>query len=211
MQIDFVYFDLGNILVSFDPDRACQNVAKIADLSVDQARVFVYESGALDRYENGQLTSDQFAELVRRLAQRDEHQLPKERLLEAISDMFTPIESMVEVVEMARAQAGRVGVLSNTCSAHWNWVRRQPWRVSQIDYDVKILSFEVKAMKPDPKIYEAAEQAARVRPQRILFIDDKPENVQAALDRGWNAEHCVGGEQARDVISRLLGHSLSKH
>ena len=207
MQIQFVYFDLGNLLVSFDPEIACRNVADRVSVSIEKAREAIYESGLQDRYEQGELTSEIFATMARERLDVQAEQLPTDDLLIAISDMFTPIDSMVEVVEMARRQAGRVGVLSNTCQAHWEWVRRQPWPVSQIDYDVKILSCEVMSMKPDAKIFEAAEQAARVSPELILFVDDKLENVKAARKRGWNAEQCLGGDQAKAVIERWLGAS----
>ena len=207
MQIQFVYFDLGNLLVSFDPEIACRNVADRVSVSIEKAREAIYESGLQDRYEQGELTSEIFATMARERLDVQAEQLPTDDLLVAISDMFTPIDSMVEVVEMARRQAGRVGVLSNTCQAHWEWVRRQPWPVSQIDYDVKILSCEVMSMKPDAKIFEAAEQAARVSPELILFVDDKLENVKAARKRGWNAEQCLGGDQAKAVIERWLGVS----
>lgn len=203
-KIKFVYFDLGNVLVSFDPERACQNVADLGNVSVDEARKLVYESGTLDRYESGELTSQAFYSTIRDLIDVDPDRFTKEALLDAISDMFTPVDAMVEVVEYARRKVGRVGVLSNTCPAHWDWVRRQPWRISQIDYDVKILSYEVKSMKPDEKIYLAAEQAARVRPDQILFIDDKAENVDAAKKRGWIAQQCVGANEIKSNIDRVL-------
>ena len=60
------------------------------------------------------------------------------------------------------------------------------------------------AMKPDAEIYDAAEKAAHVRPDRILFLDDKPENVAMARERGWKAEQCLGGDQAKAVIERFL-------
>ncbi|WP_167546831.1 HAD family hydrolase [Stieleria maiorica] len=205
MQIEFVYFDLGNVLVSFDPEIACRNFAELAGVSADRAREVIYESGLQDRYESGEITSRSFTQTLREVLQLDADRLPQDQVLDAISDMFTPIDSMVPVVEFARRSAGRVGVLSNTCPAHWRWVRKQPWPVSQIDYDVRILSCEVMSMKPDGKIYEAAEKAARVRPDRILFIDDKPENVEAAAQRGWRAEQCLGGEQAKAVIEGFLG------
>ncbi|WP_372898191.1 HAD family hydrolase [Stieleria sp.] len=205
MQIEFVYFDLGNVLVSFDPEIACRNLSELAGISTDRAREVLYDSGLQDQYESGQITSRSFTQTLREVLDLDAKRLPQDLVLDAISDMFTPIDSMVQVVELARRSAGRVGVLSNTCPAHWRWVRKQPWPVSQIDYDVKILSCEVMSMKPDMKIYEAAEKAARVRPERILFIDDKPENVRAAAERGWRAHQCLGGEQAKSVIEQHLG------
>jgi HAD superfamily hydrolase (TIGR01509 family) len=42
-------------------------------------------------------------------------------------------------------------------------------------------------MKPDPALYRVVESAAGVPPARILFIDDRPENVEAARKLGWQA------------------------
>ncbi len=63
-------------------------------------------------------------------------------------------------------------------------------------------------MKPDPRIYAAAEAAAGVAPSRILFLDDRAENVQAAIDRGWQAAQCLGrhpgGRRTAPVWSSVL-------
>jgi FMN phosphatase YigB (HAD superfamily) len=78
---------------------------------------------------------------------------------------------------------------------------RQPYRET-------ILSFEVGSMKPEKRIYKMAEQSAEVPRERILFLDDKPENVRGAIERGWQAVHCVGGPAAASVLGAhgLLGN-----
>src|ERR1700730_17656747 len=43
-----------------------------------------------------------------------------------------------------------------------------------------IVSGEVKAIKPDPRIYEILIDRHRLDPRRAVFIDDVPENVDAA-------------------------------
>ena len=53
------------------------------------------------------------------------------------------------------------------------------------NFDGYILSYEVKAMKPDAKIYEALEQTTGKRGAEILYLDDRPENVEAGAARGW--------------------------
>ncbi len=204
MSIDFVYFDLGNVLVSFDPEIASRNLSELAGVSLEQARHAVYGSGLQDSYELGDVDCETYARSVRHLLEKDDVAVPQQALLDAISNMFTPINEMVATVQYARRRCGRVGVLSNTCPAHWSWVRRQPWPVSMIDFDVTVLSCEVYSMKPDWAIYDAAERAARTPPEKILFVDDKQENVDAARNRGWNAERCLGGDQADQVIRRYV-------
>ena len=61
-------------------------------------------------------------------------------------------------------------------------------------------------MKPDRMIYEVAEARARdinqAKPDEILFVDDREENVMAARQYGWNAEVCWGGATAEEVLVR---------
>ena len=56
-------------------------------------------------------------------------------------------------------------------------------------------------MKPDSAIYDAAEQAAEVAVESILFLDDRQENIDAANARGWRAHCCVGGVDAKLILS----------
>ena len=203
-KIEFVYFDLGNILVSFDPMIACENVGRLFGVSADAAKSAVYDSGLEDRYEHGEISEEDFLlSVIDRLghAGRD---VSLHGFLDALGDMFTPIASMRSAIQRVRDSGLPIGILSNTCFAHWDWVVRQGWPVMEGPFDVTVLSYEVGVMKPDAGIYEAAEkmamQSAGVAPSGLLFLDDKPENVEAAIARGWNAAECLGGD---DAISQL--------
>ena len=55
-----------------------------------------------------------------------------------------------------------------------------------------------------PVIYQIAEQLAGVNPREILFIDDRQENVEGALKRGWRAAQCFGGPAAIEIVNRYL-------
>jgi len=199
-MIEFVYFDLGNVLVSFDPAIACQNVAGRFGVAAKDVQAAVYESGQQTRYEHGELSGEEFASLVREQLGRTIHQMPTHSLLDALSEMFTPIESMQSIVRQVQQSGVRFGILSNTCAAHWDWITRQGWPLLRAPYCETILSYEVGVMKPNKRIYRMAEQAAEVPCERILFLDDKSENVQAAKQRGWHAVECLGGEQAHRAL-----------
>ena len=202
-RIEFVYFDLGNILVTFDPEIACRNVAQRFSVDQNQTIKAAYDSGLQDRYEHGEISGEEYATAVRKTLNIDSNQMSTDGFLDAISDMFAPIESMAAIVTRTIDSGCRVGVLSNTCFAHWYWIQRQAWPATQGPFEVSILSCEVGSMKPDALIYEAAEKAAGVAVDRILFLDDKPENVQAAVDRGWNAKQCVGGDSAKAALNEF--------
>ncbi len=199
-KIQFVYFDLGNVLVSFDPDIACANVAEQFGVEVERARAVIYQSGLQDVFEHGQVSSQQFADTVRRELKLTVTQMPTQALLDATSDMFTPIESMVDIIRSVVDSGHRAGILSNTSASHWDWIKRQNWSVMTSAFEVEILSYEVGVMKPNPRIYQAAQTAAGVSPSSILFLDDRTENVAGAIACGWQAAQCIGGPEAQEVL-----------
>lgn len=209
-QIEFVYFDLGNVLVSFDPNIACNNLVERFDVGTDQAWQAIYQSGAQRQFEHGQLSGEEYAEQIRRVIGTDAEQMPTAGLLNAVSDMFAPIDVMADVLNRVRANGFGVGLLSNTCQAHWDWIRGQPYLMNQFRFDATILSFEQGAMKPEVAIYEAAEKKSNVPSQRLLFLDDKQENVDAAIARYWCANRCFGGPEAIQILKdfEVLGAGL---
>lgn len=199
-QVEFVYFDLGNVLVSFDQHIACNNLAARFGVGKQQAWKAIYDSGLQDRFEHGQLNDEEFAEQIRQLCGLDAERMPTALLLDSVSDMFVPIDSMVEVLNRVRENGFGVGLLSNTCHAHWDWIRRQAYSMNQFRFDAIVLSFQEGTMKPDSLIYEVAEKRAGVPAKSLLFLDDKPENVTAAISRNWQANCCLGGQPAVQVL-----------
>ena len=52
-------------------------------------------------------------------------------------------------------------------------------------FDGYILSYEHGVMKPDAALYEVVERKCGRRGAEILYLDDRPENVDAGAARGW--------------------------
>jgi len=57
--------------------------------------------------------------------------------------------------------------------------------------------------KPSPAIYQRALDILGRPPQRILFIDDRPENVAAAAKAGITAIHFEGADKLRSELLSL--------
>jgi glucose-1-phosphatase len=203
-RIEFVYFDLGNMLLSFDPGISCGNVAERFGVTAESVKDAIYTSGLQDQLEHGAISGDEFAAKVRAALGQSQEKLPTNELLEAVSNMFTLIDGMAELMEQVRLKQRRVGLLSNTCHAHWDWICRQNYPLFARPLDATVLSYEVGVMKPNEKIYQHAEQLAGVNPRQILFVDDRKENVEGALKRGWHAEQCFGGPTAIEIVHRYL-------
>ena len=70
-----------------------------------------------------------------------------------------------------------------------------------LDYfDAAVISTEVGAIKPDPKMYGAILQALGADAGDCLFADDKPENLEGALAAGMRAVQMARAETLPRVI-----------
>lgn len=194
----YFFFDLGNVLVHFDAMIACRNVAKL--IQRDERAVFegLYGSGLEVAYENGEMGDEAFAEAFRTSMGVE---CETADLLREMSAMFKPNLEILPVIDLLRARDIPLGILSNTCGAHWNWVQQQRWEVASGWFRDAVLSYEVGVMKPDPQIYGVAAQIAGVEPEQIYFTDDRQENVEAARDAGWQAELFVDAGRLLEGLS----------
>lgn len=183
---EFFFFDLGNVLLFFDHERAVENLARLTGCPPYSLREAIFQSGLEDQYERGELSSQEF---LRAIEQALGIAIPFQPALDAASDIFTENRAMLGPLRRAKALGIRLGILSNTCDAHWNWILRQRYEVLEGWFEFAVLSFEEHSMKPDRTIYEAAATRANLASsEKILFIDDRPDNVEGARRVGWHAE-----------------------
>jgi putative hydrolase of the HAD superfamily len=182
----FIYFDLGNVLLYFDHEIACRQVAEAAGIGADAVRRLLFEGNLLARYEDGTLSRHEFYDsFCRETNTRAEAEL----LERAASNIFTLNASMVPVVTKLKDAGYRIGVLSNTCESHWRFVTAHFKGLFPGAFDVLALSYELGAAKPDERIYLRAAELAGVPPGDIFYCDDIPANVEAACRAGFDAVH----------------------
>jgi putative hydrolase of the HAD superfamily len=87
-------------------------------------------------------------------------------------------DTMVDLIEELAAQGRRIALLSNLpeelarhYEAHHAWLER---------FEVRALSCRIGRVKPDPDAYRWCLRALGVSPERVLFADDRQDNILAA-------------------------------
>lgn len=193
----FVYFDLGRVLLHFDHAIACEQLAEAANTTPQVVREMVFETERQNQYERGEVTTAEFLQFFRTATGTD---ATDAALLHAAGAIFEPHVEVVALMERV-GQRAPLGVLSNTCEAHWDyaWERFEFLRTNFRHY---VLSYKVGAMKPSPEIYRAAAAMCDTEPAKLLFIDDLAANADAARDAGWDAIHFVSAPQLNDELSQ---------
>jgi HAD superfamily hydrolase (TIGR01509 family) len=186
MAPKFIYFDLGKVLLCFDRDRQFRQMADVAGITPEKVRELFFDSGLYVAYETGELTTqqvfDEFCTKAGVACDRADLEL-------AANDIFWPNVPMIPVVGALWSAGHRLGILSNTCATHWEFIADGRFRFLTCHFEQATLSYEVGAMKPDAKIYLAAAEKAGVAPNEILFTDDLEENVAGARQAGFDAVH----------------------
>lgn len=197
-QPSIVVFDLGKVLLDFDYSIAGRRLAAKANLSDEAVKQFLDQSPLLHRFETGLMTQQEFFEDVR---QQTGYRGSFEEFGGYFADIFWEIPPMIAL----HADLRRIGIptyiFSNTNDLAIGHTRHNfPFFA---DFDGYILSYEVKAMKPDAKIYGALEEMSGERGAEILYLDDRPENVEAGAARGWQTILHHDPVESRAAIERL--------
>lgn len=184
MPSTFVYFDLGNVILNFDHGLACENIGRLIDKPANEVRRVIFESDLQHQYEKGLIDDQAFHAAI-----CDELQCECELtdLKAAASDIFKLNVAIVPLICALRRQGNRVGILSNTCAAHWEFVTDGRYAILPDLFEVHVLSYEVHSMKPEREIYDAAVDLAKTPAEDIFFMDDRAENVEGATAAGLNA------------------------
>ena len=92
------------------------------------------------------------------------------------------VPGMEEIVEKLKNQGYGVYLLSNASKA-----QHQYWPLIPVSrlFDGKLISCDVRTVKPCPRIYELFTEKYGLKPEECLFVDDSTANVAAAIACGW--------------------------
>lgn len=200
MPTQAVVFDIGNVLIEWQPERFYDRVIGSdrrramfdqVDLHAMNDRVDMGEHftdtiyATADAYPDWRaeirMWHDHWIELAQPEIQRSV------RLLRALRGKGVPVFSLTNF-----------GIQSfDYAATHYPFLH---------EFDRQYISGHLKVIKPDPKIYEVVETDSGVAPGALLFTDDRPDNIAMAASRGWQTHLFQGpdGWAARLVDEGLL-------
>ena len=197
-----IYFDLGNVILNFSHERGCAQMAEVAGVPVEDVRRFAFDSPLAVEYECGTISTREFYDFF---CKQTNTSPDFEQLVAAGSDIFSLNTTILPILTQLSLRGIRLGILSNTCDMHWQWVSRGRYRVLREFFDIFALSFEIGSIKPNTAIFHAAAELAGVAPSEIFYTDDIAGHVQGAREAGFDAEQFISaGKLADDLNARNL-------
>lgn len=193
-NIKVVCFDLGGVVVRIA--RTWAEACAAAGIEVrgeDSFKAPDLQSGRRelsDAYQIGHIGCQDY---FRRIAEHSDG-LYNAAEVEAIHRawVFDPYPGVEQLIDELNAIDGlRTACLSNTNHSHWQDLQVETdgrWRVEAIQkLNSRLVSHELKAVKPNERIYREAERLLAASGAEIIFFDDLAENVDGARRLGWRA------------------------
>jgi glucose-1-phosphatase len=193
-----VIFDLGRVLVNFDFKRGYQALEGLCPYHAAEIPKRLATSDLVERFETGLIEPRDFVAQMSAALALD---IDYHRFCAIWSSIFT--ETLLPEAMLAGLAARyRLLLLSNTNSIHFEGLRKTHAMLLR-HFHALVLSYEVKAMKPRPEIFQAALARAGCRPEECFYTDDIADYVTAARTLGIDAVQFESAEQLqRELTTR---------
>lgn len=193
-MIKNIIFDFGNVLLEWNPRRVFQKIIPPGDLDRFMDEVWSPEwNDNLDRgvtfADNERAMSEKYPQHARYIGYFHENWRDS---LGAVNE-----ESVALLADLKRAGLRTFG-LSN-----WSAETFHDYRAGNPFFDMLddiLISGDVGICKPDPAIYNILLRRHSLEPSESLFIDDRRDNIDAALNLGLDAIHFQSASQVREEL-----------
>ena len=179
-----VVFDIGNVLLSFEPEKTLPRIIGEEAARRITARDIV-GSPMWPRLDEGTVTEEETARYAARLA-GDEALWPLAlRFIQHFHEEMEPLPAW-ELIPKFHATGKKVFALSNY--GEHTFARTQA-RFADLfgQMDGMVISGREKVLKPELRIYRLLLDRYHLRPETCVFIDDYAPNVEGARRAGMQA------------------------
>lgn len=186
-QLDTVVFDIGNVLIQWDPRHLYRAVFE-AEAEMEGFLATICTMDWHIEHDRG----ISFADNARPLKEKHPTHaglidLWGERYLDMTPDRVPGTDALLRLLK-----AGGIAVhgLTNMPSSVFPALCGRYPELLLLEHTV--VSGDEGVLKPHPRIYQILIERAGIEPARTLFIDDSPRNVEVAAALGFHAHRFTG-------------------
>lgn len=187
-RIKAVIFDIGNVLIEWQPERYYDSVIG------RKRRLQMFDDvdlhGMNDRVDRGEnfrdviyATADQYPEW------RDEIRMWHDNWIKLAEPA---IDHSVGLLRRLRGKGIPVFALTNFGIESFDYAATQYAFLNE--FDRRYISGHMKVIKPDPLIYQMLEEDCGLAPNELLFTDDRVDNIEMAQSRQWQTHLFDGSD-----------------
>lgn len=194
-----IIFDLGNVLVKWDPQSVIDKTFLGSSLE-GKLCADIFHAEDWNAFDRGELTEPQITEkMAKRLGISE---ASSEQFMFNIKTSLVDLPESVALLKQLSEQGYGIYCLSNMPREFYTYLLEAHdfWH----HFDHITISGHVKLIKPDEKIYEYVIQTNNLKPEQSVFIDDLKENVDSAISCGLKGIQFLDIVDCKKSLSNIL-------
>jgi putative hydrolase of the HAD superfamily len=194
-----IVFDLGNVLLDFDPESYLEKLDYSGDLK-DKLMREIFKTEEWLQLDRGTISQ---AEAVKKWQQRNpELKAEIENVMTGWEKILTLKADTAEILKSLAAEDYNLYILSNFHHIAYDYVS------SKYDFfnyfDGQIISADLGMIKPEAEIYEYLLNEFNLNAGETLFIDDSKANIKEALKKGIRVIHFTNADNLKEELKLYL-------
>lgn len=201
-MIKNLVFDLGQVMVRFDPDYM---VSAHTESPEDRRLLapIIFDRLYWDPLDAGTISDEEVVRAVKSRIPERLHEVAERIYYDWIYNI-PEIEGMCELVRYVKERYGvRIFLLSNVCTYFAEHENEIPCLSL---FEKRIYSGVCGFVKPERGIFEHLCRECGILPEETFFIDDNEKNIRGAAEYGINGYLFDGdSKKLREYIDNLLG------
>ena len=194
-----IIFDLGNVMLNFDPDQYLEDLGYHAKVK-EKLKSEIFKTKEWLMLDRGTINQ----EAAIKIWQQRNPDLEAE-----INDVMTEWEKILtlkkdslEILKFLAAKNYNLYILSNFHEKAFAYVSN---KYDFFNYFAgKIISADIGMIKPEPEIYDYLLEKYNLEAESTLFIDDSKKNIEAALKKGIRVIHFKDAANLEEELKLYL-------
>lgn len=197
-------FDIGNVILNIDTNRAFEYWSKASGTEINTLRDRFTMDDAYNDFEVGKIGVNEYLDSLRQQLEIDIDNIELLNGWNAIlRDEILGIHDLLESL----SQIAPVCLFSNTNAAH-----QELWSV-KLAHILEVCAFtfaswEIGRRKPEVSSFLHVAKEMQVEPDNILFFDDSIENITGARTAGMQTVHVTSVDDVLRAVSPFLSATV---
>lgn len=199
--MSWVVFDFGGVIGTYQPEEDVAAMAAAAEVTTAEfGRAYWPPRFA---YDIGELSAHTFwQDVAGRLGRSFSRSQITDLVTLDVASWSHLCHGTVRLIHDLKSAGRRLAVLSNQPREQAEAVAGMP--VAR-HFEHLLFSCDFKAGKPDPGCFSQALARLDAPAEEVILIDDREDNVRAAIAMGMRAIRFTSPEQARTTLAGIFG------
>ncbi|MGL4968818.1 MAG: HAD family hydrolase [Fusobacteriaceae bacterium] len=197
-MIKNIIFDLGNVLIEFNPYSFVEK--NIPEEDRDEVFHMIFQRKEWLELDRGTLSYDEVVKFFATRFPQYEKQI-RNFFENKIIDCLKPIEENIKIVEILKKRDYKLYILSNFHYPAFKNISEK-WEFFKF-FDGQVISSHANLLKPEKEIYEEILGKYKLVPKETLFIDDSLENIEAGKKFGLHTIHLDNYKELKKKLEEI--------